>query len=107
MADAIIIFVTTSSKEEAREIAKGLVGAKLVACVNIVDAIQSIFWWQGKVCEEEEGLMIIKSIKANLRQVIAKVKELHSYDVPEIIALPIIDGSKEYLDWVRGETTLA
>jgi periplasmic divalent cation tolerance protein len=107
MNEEIVIFVTTSSKEEAQKIGGNLVELKLAACANILSPIQSIFHWQGKVCDEQEVLMILKSVKNNLDIIIEKVKQLHSYEVPEIIALPIIAGSEEYLSWIKEETKLS
>lgn len=104
MAEEVVILVTTSSEEEAKKIATALVDARLAACANIVKWVQSVFRWQGKVEDEPETLMIIKSVAGKLDALIAKVKELHSYDVPEVIALPIVGGSAEYLTWVREET---
>ncbi|MFQ5825176.1 MAG: divalent-cation tolerance protein CutA [bacterium] len=104
MSDEIVIFVTTNSTEEAQQIGNKLVESKLVACVNIVSSVQSIFRWKGELCEEGETLMILKSVRKNIEEIITKVKSLHSYEVPEIIALPIIAGSKEYLNWVHEET---
>lgn len=107
MNEEIVIFITASSKEEAQKIGGNLVELKLAACANILSPIQSIFRWQGKVCDEPEVLMILKSVKSNLDIIIEKVKQLHSYDVPEIIALPIIAGSDEYLNWIKEETKLS
>lgn len=104
MADEIVVFVTASSREEARKIGSNLVDLKLVACVNIIPSVQSIFRWKGEICNEEETLMILKTMKDKLDIIIEKIKQLHSYDVPEIIALPIIAGSQEYLDWINQET---
>ncbi len=95
-----VILVTASNKEEAQKIASGLIESRLAACVNIVDPIGSIFWWQGKIDRATEALLVIKTRKALIKKLIKKVKSLHSYDVPEIIALPVIDGSKEYLEWI-------
>jgi periplasmic divalent cation tolerance protein len=96
----IVIFVTCANKEEAKKIAKALVEAKESACVNIIDGIDSIFWWQGKTDMAKESLLIIKSKKSKLPRIIKRVKALHSYQVPEIIALPIIGGEKKYLRWI-------
>jgi len=104
MSEEIVILVTTSSAEEATNIARTLVDEKLIACANIVPTVRSIFRWQGTVCDEAESLMIIKTVAANLEAITSRVKALHSYQVPEIIALPIVDGSAEYLKWVREET---
>ena len=96
----IVIFTTCTNKEEAKRIATGLIKNKLVACVNIVDKIESFFWWQGKIDTASEVLLIIKSKKTKLAKIIKLVKSLHSYVVPEIIALPIISGYKPYLNWI-------
>ena len=104
MSKAIVIFVTASSIHEARKIGRTLVEEGLVACCNISQSIESIFTWQGKINVENEALIILKT-KENLFNAVEKrVKQLHSYEVPEIIALPIIQGSKDYLDWVTKET---
>ena len=96
----IVILVTASSQEEASKISNGILAAKLAACVNIVSGVRSFFWWQGKIDSADEVLLVIKSKKAKLKKIIAIVKSLHSYEVPEIIALPIIDGNKDYLEWI-------
>ena len=104
MSKAIVIFVTASSIHEARKIGRTLVEEGLVACCNISQSIESIFTWQGKINVGNEVLIILKT-KENLFHAVEKrVKQLHSYEVPEIIALPIIQGSKDYLDWVAKET---
>jgi periplasmic divalent cation tolerance protein len=100
----IVIFITAPSVEEGQKIAHVLVAEHLVACVNIVSSIQSIFYWQGKVCDEKEVLLIGKTRASLFEKVSQRVKELHSYTVPEIIALPMIKGSKDYLRWI-GEVT--
>lgn len=96
----IVIFVTASGKQEAEKIASGLVEKRLAACVNIVEKVGSLFHWQGKIDRAEEALLIIKSKKQKLNQIIKLVKSLHSYQMPEIIALPIIGGDKKYLNWI-------
>lgn len=97
----IIVLITTSSKKEANRIAQALLKNKLAACVNIVEKIKSLFWWQAKIDCASEALLIIKSKKSKLNQIIRRVKSLHSYDTPEIIALPIIGGEKKYLRWLN------
>jgi periplasmic divalent cation tolerance protein len=96
----IVIFVTTSNRKEAKRIAEGLLKNKLAACVNILDKIESFFWWQGKVDKAKEVLLIIKSRKEKLPRIIKLVKSIHSYQVPEIIAIPISGGYKPYLRWI-------
>lgn len=104
MAEEIIILVTASSDEEGLKIAKSLVEEHLAACVNIVPQIRSVFFWEGKTQDSRETLLICKSRRPLFERVMERVKALHSYTVPEIIALPISAGSREYLDWL-GENT--
>ena len=96
----IVIFITASNKKEAKRIALSLIKNKLAACVNIIDKIDSFFRWQAKLDKAKEALLIVKSKKQNLAKIIKLVKSLHSYDVPEIIALPLIGGYKPYLRWI-------
>jgi len=96
----IVIFVTAGNKKEAQKIASGLIRRKLAACVNIVDKVDSIFFWKGKVQKSKESLLIIKSTRLKFPQIAQAVKSLHSYDVPEIIAIPVIAGHKPYLRWI-------
>lgn len=96
----IIILITVPDKKEARNIAAALVRKKLAACVNIVDRIESLYWWKGKVERAKETLLVIKSKSAKLPAIIKTVKAMHSYEVPEIIALPIEAGEKKYLRWI-------
>ncbi len=102
--DEIIIFITASSEEEAAKIARALVEARLAGCVNIIKNIRSIYSWQGKIEDEPEVLMIVKTQKSLFDSLTKKVEELHSYTVPEIIVLPIVEGSKDYLKWLREVT---
>ncbi|GJL66537.1 MAG: divalent-cation tolerance protein CutA [Nitrospirales bacterium] len=100
MSGEIVVLVTVASESEAKRIAWKIVQDKLVACVNIVPTIQSVFEWEGTVAEEQESLLIIKT-KADVFDLLESViKRLHSYRVPEIIALPIQVGSSDYLAWV-------
>jgi periplasmic divalent cation tolerance protein len=102
--DTIVIFITASGEDEAAKIGHALVGARLAACVNIVRGIRSVYRWQGTVEDESEVLMIVKTQKALFEEVAKKVKELHSYSVPEIIALPLVEGSADYLKWLKEST---
>ncbi len=104
MSERIIVFVTAGSRQEAEKIANQLVDEELVACVNLVETVDSIYKWQGKVCREKETLMIMKSVKTRLEQLITRVKTLHSYEVPEVIAAPIVAGAEDYLKWVDEQT---
>ncbi len=102
--EEIVIFITAPNEDEAAGIARAVVEARLAACVNIARNIRSIYSWQGKIEDDTEVLMIVKTRKNLFDALSAKVRELHSYDVPEIIALPIIDGSEKYLKWINEST---
>jgi len=102
--EAIIIFVTASSEAEARTLARDLVDSGLAACANLLPGLTSIFHWKGKVEETEEILLILKSRAELFERIETHVRELHSYEVPEIIALPILYGSSPYLAWIDEET---
>jgi periplasmic divalent cation tolerance protein len=104
MAEEIIVLITASSGEEAATIAEALVSEHIAACVNIVPEVRSLFFWEGKLQDAREVLLICKSRQPHLERLISRVKSLHSYAVPEVIALPIIAGSRDYLDWVREST---
>ena len=99
----IVIFVTTSTEEEAHKVAELLLGHKKAACINIVPRVDSSFWWQGKLDSARESLLIIKTKVALLTEIVEMVKSVHSYTVPEIIALPIIGGNEDYLKWIDDE----
>jgi periplasmic divalent cation tolerance protein len=96
----ILILITTANKKEAEKIARSLVKERLAACVNIVAKIESIFWWQDKVSGSRESLLIVKSRRSKLNNIIKRVKSLHSYQLPEIVALPIVAGERKYLKWL-------
>lgn len=96
----IVILVTAKDKKEAQKISAGLIKAKLAACVNIIAKVDSLFFWEGKIDRAKESLLVIKSRKEKLPSIIKLVKSLHSYKVPEIIALPVISGDKTYLRWI-------
>jgi periplasmic divalent cation tolerance protein len=103
--DNIVVLVTTISPEEAQKIAGLLLSQRKVACVNILNEAQSMFWWKGRIETTKESLMIIKSKRAQLDDIVSITKSVHSYEVPEIIALPIIGGSAEYFGWLDKELT--
>ncbi len=98
------IYITAGNIDEARSIGKALVRERLVACVNIIDNVNSMFWWEGTVRDEKEVIIIAKTREELVPELIARVKSLHSYEVPCVVSLPILDGYKPFLDWVRNET---
>jgi periplasmic divalent cation tolerance protein len=108
MTDKIVVLVTCESAKQARMIARALVGRRLAACGNVVEApVRSIYRWKGRVESAKEFLLILKSSRRRLAAIDAAVRKLHSYDVPEIIALPVMEGSRGYLDWIAESVTPA
>ena len=99
----IVVLVTTGTVEEANKIAAVLLEQRKAACVNIVPRVNSRFWWQGELDSAEESLLIVKTRASLLDEVASLVKEAHSYDVAEVIALPIVGGNRDYLDWMDKE----
>lgn len=102
--EIVLILVTVPNLEEAEQIADTLVKEHLIACCNITRDITSIFHWKGEICREKEYLLLIKSVRKNLDKIIDQIKNLHSYQVPEIIALPVIAGNNDYFKWVKEES---
>jgi periplasmic divalent cation tolerance protein len=96
----VVLFSTAPHEEEAAEIAHALVEKRLVACVNIVPKIRSVYTWQGKICDEPEVLMIMKAQERMTDKIMAELKKLHSYECPELISIPITNGLPDYLSWI-------
>ena len=103
MTDVLIIFCTCGTHDEALTIANSLVEARLAACVNVLPPVQSIYRWQGKVETAQEVLLLIKTTQERFPAIRDRIKQLHSYDTPEIIGMPIVDGSEKYLAWLRDQ----
>jgi periplasmic divalent cation tolerance protein len=102
--DEIVVFITAPSMEEGEKIGRYLVENKLAACANILSPITSIFSWEGKICQEKESLVILKSKRDLFERLAEEVKKRHRYSVPEIIALPLVTGSSDYLKWIQQNT---
>jgi periplasmic divalent cation tolerance protein len=100
VTDKVVILVTASSRQESRKIARQLVEEKLAACVNITTTVESVYRWEGKVTAEKEFLLLIKSNRELFPEIKAEISKVHSYHTPEIVCLPIIDGSRNYLQWI-------
>jgi len=99
-----LVYMTTENKEQAREIGRVLVRERLVACVNIIDGMSSIYWWEGKVQEDSETVMIAKT-KANLvGELTERVRKLHSYDVPCVVSMQLLEGNQDFFEWIGRET---
>lgn len=103
MTEKIVVFSNCPSEEEARRVAKSLVEARVAACVNIVPGVSSIYHWKGAIEEESEWMLVIKSTREQFETLSAELRKIHSYQVPEVIAIPIVDGNGEYLDWIGRE----
>ena len=99
--DCIVVLVTAKDAAEAKKISGHLLRRKLIACANIVKGVKSLFWWEGKIDSASEVLLVMKSRKAVFPKIVKEVKANHSYQVPEIIALPVVAGQKDYLSWVK------
>jgi periplasmic divalent cation tolerance protein len=104
LSDSVVVFSTCGSEDEAERVARALVEARLAACVNIVPGVRSVYRWKGAVEDAREWLLTIKTRRDLLPVMMAELRRVHSYDVPEAIALPIVDGLPEYLAWIREET---
>lgn len=101
--ERLVVFITVSGEEEGRKIARLLVGERMAACVNILPGVDSVFWWKGKIDSEQESLLIVKTKAALFPEVVDLVKSAHSYEVPEIVAMPIVAGNEDYLEWLDQE----
>jgi periplasmic divalent cation tolerance protein len=103
MSEQVVVLMTAGSQEEAEEIANVLVKEMLAACVNVLPGVTSVYRWEGQVQRDQEWLLIAKSTTKVLDALVRRVQALHSYDLPEVIALPVVGGSEAYLRWVDGE----
>jgi periplasmic divalent cation tolerance protein len=103
MTDKIVVLSTVSGAEEAEKIARALVDARLAACVNVVPGMRSFYRWKGNTEDAEEWLLVIKSSRGRFDALRTALEKLHSYEVPEVIALSVIDGAQNYLNWMDGE----
>ncbi len=99
----IFVYITCKDREEAQTIGKAVVQQRLAACANILDGMESIYWWEGKLESSKETILILKSVESKTEALINLVKEVHSYSVPCIVTLPIENGNPDYLKWIREE----
>jgi len=104
VTDALLVFTTLPTADKAAEIAKLLVDEKLVACANLLPAVRSIYRWQGKMHDENEVLVLLKTRAEQLERLKLRLLEVHPYEVPEVLAVPVESGYQPYLDWLAGET---
>jgi periplasmic divalent cation tolerance protein len=103
MTDKIVVFSTAASADEAEKIARALVNERLAACVNVIPSVRSFYRWQGKIEDSAEFLLVIKSSRELFDALRASLEKLHSYEVPEVVAMPVVDGARNYLNWMDGE----
>lgn len=99
----IVVFITAKDTEEAERIAQTLLKQRQAACVNILPQVNSHFWWNNKLDSSQENLLVVKTKDSLLPDIIKSVKKIHSYEVPEIIAMPIVGGNQDYLGWIEHE----
>jgi len=104
VTEAIVVLVTTPTPDRAAELARALVEERLAACGNVVPGLRSIYRWEGKVVDEAEALLILKTTRARFEALRERVLALHPYAVPEVVALPVLAGNAPYLAWIAGET---
>jgi len=103
MEEYIQVFTTTEKKEDAEKISKKILEKRLAGCVQIIGPIKSNYWWKGKIETAEEWLLLIKSRREVFEELERTIKELHPYEIPEIVAVPIVTGNKDYLEWLKNE----
>jgi periplasmic divalent cation tolerance protein len=104
-SEVFVVLVTAGSQEEAARIAEVVVRSHHAACATVIPAVRSLYWWEGTLMSEQESLVIIKTTESRFELVQDTIRSIHSYQVPEIIALPVAKGLPQYLEWVRKETT--
>jgi periplasmic divalent cation tolerance protein len=104
MMKATLIYITAGNMEEAKKIGRELISSRLAACVNIIDNMHSMFWWEDKIQEDREVILIAKTKESLVTELIETVKSVHSYDCPCIVSLPILDGNRAFLDWIVEQT---
>lgn len=104
MTPAIVVLVTVGSEQEAETIATALLEERLAACVSVTSPVRSLYRWEGRIADDREWQLIIKTQARLFEALAARVRALHSYDVPEIIALPVLAGTTDYVDWIQNET---
>lgn len=98
------VYVTTANEAEALHISRTVIEERLAACANLLGGMKSVYWWDGKVCEGQEVALVLKTSEERKVQLIERVKELHSYDCPCVVCMPIADGNPDFLDWIAAET---
>ena len=104
LMEAFTVYVTTKDEAEAKRIARAVVDERLAACANVLGSIGSVYRWEGRICEENEVALILKTSSRRTAELIHRIKELHSYECPCVVCLPIADGNRDFLTWIADET---
>jgi periplasmic divalent cation tolerance protein len=104
MNEKVVVLITVGSEEEAVKIAHALLEERLIACANIIPKIRSLYRWKGKLCDDQEGLMLLKTVRVHFPKIEERVRQLHSYEIPEVMAVTIQEGNESYFQWVEEET---
>lgn len=102
--DIVVILVTAPDASVAARISREMLGKRLIACVNIVPGVRSLYWWKGQLEESDEVLMLLKARRADVTAIAERIRDLHPYDVPEVIAAEVVGGLEAYLEWIGAET---
>ena len=102
--DTLFVYMTAKDEAEAKTIARAVVGERLAACANVLGRIDSVYWWQGRVCEDNEVALLLKTSAERKSELIHRIKELHSYECPCVVCFPIADGNRDFLNWITAET---
>ncbi|GAB6039084.1 divalent-cation tolerance protein CutA [Fundidesulfovibrio butyratiphilus] len=102
--DLVFLYVTTKDRAEALRIGRTIVEERLAACANVLDGMHSFYWWKGELCEDDEAVLIAKTRKNLVDAVTARIKQLHGYETPCVVALPLAGGNLDFLAWIAAET---
>ena len=106
MSDIVLVYITTPSPESAKKLAGVLIEERLAACANIVPGLESVFYWKGELCRKRESLLLLKTHKSLFDRLMQRAEELHEYELPCIVALPVAQGLPGFLDWVASEVVV-
>ncbi|RPI71056.1 MAG: divalent-cation tolerance protein CutA [Geobacteraceae bacterium] len=101
--EILMVFVTVPGLKDGSRISKGVLNSRLAACVTIIPGVRSMYWWEGKIARANEAMLVVKTTRNQYRRLERKIMELHPYEVPEIIAIPLVAGSPQYIEWVKRE----
>ena len=104
-AEILMVFVTVPGLKDGNRMSKEILTSRLAACVTVIPGVQSMYWWKGKIARAKEAMLVMKTTRNQYRRLESKIMELHSYEVPEIVAIPLVAGLSQYIEWVSREVT--